>query len=497
MIDPRKERQLASILTRVREFIVGEKIDAYLVGGYVRDSLLGRPTRDIDIAVAAAAPEVAERLATALKARYVALDEANEIARVVVIEDDTSSAARWHLDFSTIRTSIEENLSNRDFTINAISVDLRDLDSVCTACCIDPFHGRSDLEERLVRAVSETAFESDPARLLRAVRLAAEYGFTVEEHTEALIRSQSHLIRRVAGERLREELRRLLSVRNSAHYLYYLDHLGLLTAMIPELTLTKGVEQPVEHYWDVFQHSIETVAALERLLYGWESGEQDPVLALLPRIPDFTQHFEEEVSSGVARAVLSKIAALLHDIAKPHTKSVDPNGRTRFLGHTKEGAAITGRILRRLRFSTRETKMVQSMVESHLRMWQMGGDDRPTHRAIYRFFRDTGDVSLDIILLTLADYLAARGPHLKLEPWEKHCNMMDYVWFEHEKEQARVVPSKLVDGHDLINAFGLQPGPRIGELLEALREAQGIGEIKTREEAIAYARRQLDREKTE
>lgn len=480
----------ASILLRVRDLLASESIDSYLVGGCVRDALLGHPTSDIDIAVAAPAPETAERVAAQLSARYVLLDQANEIARVVVAEDDPARGTRWYLDFSTIRESIEGNLGHRDFTVNALAIDLRELEEIATAHLIDPFQGKGDLDKGLIRMVSETAFQDDPARLLRAVRLAAEYGFTIEERTEALIHSQSQLICQVAGERVHEELCRLFSTPNTAHFLGYLDHLGLLTAIIPELGLTKGVEQPVEHHWDVFRHSIETVAAVERLLHGGGSNQEDAVLSTVPDIPNVPQYFEEEISYGMTRGALLKVAALLHDIAKPQTKTLEANGRARFLGHTKEGAVMAGHILQRLRFSAREVKMVQKMVESHLRLWQMGGD-KPTHRAIYRFFHDTEGVSIDIIFLTLADLLAARGPDLELPMWQRHCQMIAYIWSEHEKEEARILPQKLIDGHDLIEIFGLEPSPKIGQLLEAAREAQGLGEITTREEALAFARRQL------
>ena len=490
-------QQGASIIRKVRDFLAQERIDSYLVGGYIRDNLLDHPTRDIDIAVAAAAPEVAQRVASALNARYVLLDEVHEIARVVLTEDDPGPGTRWHVDFSSARAGITENLSHRDFTINAMSANLSELNGVSTISLIDPFNGKLDLEKGIIKTVSDAAFRNDPVRLLRAVRLAAEYGFSIEEHTEELIRSHSDLIPLVAGERIREELCRLLSLQDSARFVHYLDQLGLLTNIVPELIPAKGVEQPIEHYWDVFEHSIETVAALERLLQGVGDREQDPVLSQLPEIPCLDEYFQEEISGGATRAVLAKIAALLHDIAKPQTKSVEPNGRTRFLGHTKEGAVVAGQILQRLRFSTKETKMVQSMVQSHLRLWQMGSEGRPTHRAVYRFFRDTSDVSVDIIMLTLADFLAARGPNLEMDEWKKHCQMMDYIWSEHEKEEARVAPAKLIDGHDLIDVFGLEPGPKVGRLLEEVREAQGIGEIATREEAMAFVHKQLDREGSE
>jgi len=484
------EQREASLLTKVSQFLSREDIDSYLVGGYVRDTLLGRPTRDVDIAVDAFAPEVAEKMATALKAKYVLLDRANEIARVVLIEGDPTQGDRWHLDFSTIRGGIEADLSHRDFTINAMAVNLRELEESHPQL-IDPFQGKRDLDRGLIRVVSEAAFQEDPARLLRAVRLAAEYGFHIEERTEALIQAQSQLISQVAGERVREELCRLLSTPNTAQFLHYLDHLGLLIAIFPELVPTKGVEQPIEHFWDVFHHSIETVAALERLIRTGDVEYEDDILSLAPRSPAILQHFEEEVSSGVTRSALLKLAALLHDIAKPKTKSLEPNGRARFLGHTKEGAVMAGSILQRLRFSTRETKLVQKVIESHLRLWQMGGEGKPTSRAIYRFFRDTGDASIDIIFLTLADFLATRGPNLDREEWSQHCQLMDYILSQQEREKEKITPEKLIDGHDLINTFGLKPGRKIGELLEVVREAQGVGEITTREEALAFVQRQL------
>ena len=148
--------------------------------------------------------------------------------------------------------------------------------------------------------------------------------------------------------------------------------------------------------------------------------------------------------------------------------------------------------MQRLRFSNREIKMVQKMIESHLRLWQMGGDQGlPTRRAIYRYFRDTADVSVDIIFLTLADFLATQGPNLDMAEWEHHSSLMEYVLAQREEDETVATPPKLIDGHVLMREFGLKPGPRIGEILEAVREAQGAGELSTKEEALAFARRRL------
>ncbi len=487
------EPRASSILAVVSNFLTKQDIKAYLVGGFVRDALLRRDTADIDIALAADAVEIAPKIANALGGKFVLLDKVNKVCRVVVVDKKAPSGGRWQLDFSSFQGSIEQDLARRDFTIDAIAVDLGELVKDYTDVhLLDPFHGWADLKQGVIRAVSETAFKSDAARLLRAVRLAAELGFSLDSQTEVLIQRNCHLIADVAGERLREELLRLLAVPKSEQFILYLDELGLVIAIIPELAGAKGVEQPKEHFWDVFDHSIQTVIAVDFLLHqgGWEYAS-DEVLAIAPWSEVLAQHFAQEVSSGSTRRSLLKLAALLHDIAKPQTKATGEDGRTHFLGHTKLGAAVAASILERLRFSSKEVKLVEVMVREHLRPGQMSQGELPTHRAIYHYFRDTEDAGIDTLFLSLADHLATRGPQLNLAGWQRNAQMVEYILAQHLEQQRLVVPQKLVDGHDIINIFGLNPGPKIGQLLEAVREAQASGEIATREEALAYLRERL------
>jgi len=470
-----------SLLTRVNHFLTEQGIKSYLIGGLVRDRLLGRDTADIDIAVSADALEVAPRVANAFGGKYVLLDEVNGIGRVILSDE----GAKWELDFSTLQGSLEQDLARRDFTIDAMGIDLET--AIQSPVLIDPFGGQNDLRQGIIRAVAETAFPSDPVRLLRAVRLAAELGFRIESQTETLIQRYSHLIAGVAGERVREELLRLLAMSRSGQLLAYLDELGLLTAIFPELVPTKGAEQPKEHFWDVFEHSIKTVAAVDFLLRqgDWEyAGEE--VLAAVPWSAELKQHFDREVSHGSTRKSLLKLAALLHDLAKPQTKTIEESGRIRFLGHAKEGATIATDILERLRFSTKEIKLVEVMVRYHLRPTQMSHEELPSRRAIYRYFRDAGEAGIDILFLSLADHLASRGQYLDLAQWQEHAQLVAYVLAQHFEAESLTVPAKLIDGHDLMDKFGLSPGPKVGEILEAVRETQAAGEVTTQEEAFAY-----------
>ena len=225
----------------------------------------------------------------------------------------------------------------------------------------------------------------------------------------------------------------------------------------------------------------------------WEYASEE-VSAAVPWSAVLARHFDLEVSGGSTRRLLLKLAALLHDIAKPQTKTIEAGGRMRFLGHAREGASMAASILERLRFSGKEIKLVEIMVRHHLRPMQMSQEGLPSRRAIYRYFRDTGEAGIDIQFLSLADHLATRGPHLSLTGWQEHVEIVDHVLAQRSQEESLVTPLKLIDGHDLINVLGLSPGPKIGELLEAVREAQASGELATRDEALAYLRERLSQE---
>ena len=480
--------EISRLLTKISRYLAKEGVTSYLVGGFVRDTLLGRDTYDIDIALDADALAIAPGVAAALGGKAIPLDEENGVVRVVLPE------TKWQVDFTTLQGSIEKDLARRDFTIDAMARELdKSLTTVFdTANLIDPFHGRDDLQRGIIRAVSDTVFEADAIRLLRAVRIAAELGFSIDSYTETLIRRHHKLIAEVPGERVREELLRLLTMAGAGQRLAFLDELGLLTALIPELSPARGVEQPRMHVWDVFEHSIQTIAAIEFLLREgtWEyAGEE--VLAMVPWSIKLCRHFDQAISHGSTRRSLLKLAALLHDIAKPRTKATEDNGRTRFLGHPQQGATDAAAILERLRFSNREIQLVELLVKHHMRPTQMSHEGAPTRRAIYRYFRDTGEAGIDLLFLALADHLAARGPSLDRRQWTEHTRITGEVLNKHLEEESLSRPPRLIDGHDVMSAFGLGPGPKIGELLEALREVQAAGEVTDKQEALQYVTRLL------
>ena len=352
-------------------------------------------------------------------------------------------------------------------------------------------NGLADAEAGLVRATYPAVFGDDPGRLLRAPRLAAQLGFDIEDSTRLAIRAEAHLVETVAAERVRDELVKILAEPGAARSLRLLDDLGLLCRIVPELDAAMGVTQPKEHHWDVFDHSIETVAQVERVLQGGLATEE-PDLRAIPRFDGMDDYFAEQIGDGSARVAMLKLACLLHDVAKPETRTVEPSGRVRFLGHHKIGAETTGRIAERLRLSRRATAYLTTLVEHHLRPSQMAAPgELPTRRALYRYYRDLDDAAIDTLYLNLADYLGARGPDLDLADWREHCRVVGHILAGGTGDGDVAELPKLIDGNDLMHAFDLEPGPLIGDLLETVREAQAEGLVASREEATELVRSRL------
>lgn len=479
------------LVTQIRA-VLGA-VDTYAVGGFVRDLLRRRDARDIDLAVSGDALALARRLADALGGSFVPLGEAWGVARVVLSRNDRP----WVIDIGRLRGDLFQDLAERDFTINAIAVPLPTL--LAEPHIIDPFAGLSDLERRTIRMVRPDNFDADPLRLLRAVRLAVELNFEIESATQEAIHVRAGRVTEPAAERCRDELVRLLEMERAARGLRLLDTLGLLDPLFPELVPTKTCEQPTKHYWGVFDHLVETVAVLD-VLFGKEPPPY-PWPVELRRVfweevgwwPDLRTRYEADFGDGASRLAFLKLGAFLHDVAKPQTKAVDAKGRIRFIGHAELGARRAEEILRRFRFSNQAIRLVATLVKEHLRPSQLSHrGEPPTRRALYRFFRDTGDAALDILILALADMASARGPRLHPRYWRYRVLYVRHIMQWRLEEETAVKPQRLVTGHDLMAAFGLQPGPLIGRLLAAIEEAQGAGEIRTREEALALADRLLE-----
>jgi poly(A) polymerase len=354
--------------------------------------------------------------------------------------------------------------------------------------------GLRDIENRLIRTTGLSVLQEDPIRLLRGIRIGTELGFAIEPQTLTYMKQLHDLIRNVAGERIREELLKIFQLTGTYENLVLMNDIGLLTAIFPEMEAAKNVDQAKEHTWDVFYHSLRSIEATDFVLKRdtWKFADNN-VLDGMPWDKAIEDYFEEKFGPLSTHRALTKLAALLHDVAKPQTKIINEVGRIRFYGHPQEGAPIAAAALERLRFSNREIKFMETIVRYHLRPVQMNEDGAPpTPRAIYRYFRDLGEAAIATLYFSLADHLAARGPNLDMENWEWHLGIARLLVAEYEKTPPPTTIAPLLDGHDLQRELGIAPGHRMGELLEELREAQAAGEITTCTEALDYVKKLLN-----
>jgi poly(A) polymerase len=495
---------------------IGCAAEAWLVGGCVRDWLLGRESNDIDLIVSQGAIPLARALANAFAGGFFVRDGERDVARAIVRDPNGRTL---NVDVSRLRAAeLSVDLSLRDFTVNAMAVPIGHIGPaghVALAQIIDPFGGRIDLDQRVIRAVTEGAFSDDPLRMLRAVRQAAELGFRIEDATYNLIRRDAPLLSTVAAERVRDELWQILSASGGWQQLGVLRDTGLLLHCLPEVAALAGVTQPAPHYQDVFDHTRSVLAHMEGLYSliwpaaEWrfsrsEPADSLPILdatawtdlaeVLLPYLGELRTHLCRSVSAGRDRRDCLLWAALAHDWGKPAMRSVDENGRVRFLGHDAWGAELAQGRLRALRMATDEVIHISRLVGLHMRPGYLSQAYPPSRRAVYRFFRDAADAGPDSVLLNLADYAAIRAGDSFLDPWPRRLDTAGLLLKTYFRERGeRVNPTPLFNGRQIMSAFGLVPGPRIGELLEGLREAQAVGEVTSNDEALVWLARQVQR----
>jgi len=463
----------ARALLRAVQSAAGRSQSPSLVGGAVRDAQL-RPARrsrpaDLDVAVASGALDIAARVAARLGGAFVPLDPERGAARVL--------ARGMCLDVTDWRApTLEDDLAARDFTVNALAVPLPELLRSGRAGIVDPTGGLADLRARRLRAHEPRVLSDDPLRTLRGVRLEASLGFRLTAKTVEAIRAAAPALADVAAERVRDELLALLALPRAARALRRLDALGLLRVVVPEVEPMRGSTQPVPHRFPVLEHSLRAVAGADTVL--------ERLRELAPFGDELAAHVAEELGGGIRRDQVLKLAALLHDVSKPETRRLI-DGRIRFFEHDVLGAARARHIAERLRLPTRARGVLEKLVRHHLRPGHLAAAGRVTPRARYRFFRDLGEDTRDLLLLSLVDAAAVTGVS-PLALWRRASLVRELLRGWEETSRARTETVPLVRGEDVMARFAIAPGPEVGRLLERAREAQSLGLVNTREEALAF-----------
>lgn len=465
----------------------------WLVGGAVRDRLLNRPEPDLDFVVERQARALARRYADSIRASYYDLDRARDTGRVVIRAADRGHT---YLDFAGMRgADIQADLKHRDFTINSLGVPLGEPDQL-----LDPTGGVQDLRDRVLRACYPHAIQDDPVRSLRAVRIATELGFTIEPATIEQVRSGAPLLADISTERIRDEIMRMLAVDEPVGGLRILDHLGLLAPVFPDLAMLKGQPPDPHHPADDWAHALATVDSLSRLLLTLRP-EHDPEAPGGLTISQVTSHigrFRTAISADMAQEItvgrrvrqLLFLAALYHLLASDRSaQSVAPRRSAAGPAHLE---GISGRA-RDLRLSSAEVDRLALILLAKQALEMLAAAGSPGPREVYRFLLNVGGAASQAVLLTLAAVLAQYSPASPpREAWLHLLGVARQVLAAHYGQgEVHMDLPDLVTGRDLVDSLGMQPGPEVGRMLAQIREAHALGEIRSREAALEFARERM------
>lgn len=452
---------LAALLSLSRE----RGCSVYMVGGYLRDFVMGRQTSypDYDFIVQGGkAIELAQEFACRLSGNFVVLDEAFDTARVVLSD--------CQFDFAgCMGATLEDDLHRRDYTINALAWNPLQPESL-----IDTVGALTDIRNQTVRLISPEAVNEDPLRILRAWRFAAALNFTIDDSTRAVLTDSMSSIGTVTRERVSYELFALFESDCAAVHVKDMGETGLLEKLFPELKNTRQVTANSFHHLGLFDHSVEAVRQCE------VSFTEFPQRA--------RELFTQPLAHTLTRFGALKIACLLHDIGKPETWIVTPEGKHTFIGHDKLGAEMCAPLAKRMKWSKPLERFVEKMIRWHLRPGQLFHQGDPTDRAIVRFYRSIGEDVPELILLAMSDFRSTCGPGLQEGRGRAERKLIELLerYFVYVDE-AKHLP-RLLDGKDVMSILGISGSPIVGTILEALEEARQLGEIVNRQQAEEFVR---------
>jgi len=456
------EERLLAVLGPLREAFPGDQ-QLWLVGGAVRDVLLGRPLADWDLVTLGDAEATARGYASTIRAPVFPLSERHGAWRVV--------GGTHEVDVTGAPDGIDADLARRDLTVNAIAVRIADGAIAAVPGALN------DVAAGVLRAVSDFSFRDDPLRLLRLVRLSAELGLAIDPATGIQARRDASHAAAPAGERQQAELSRILLARDPVDALLQLEDLGLLAVVLPEVAALRGVSQNRYHHLDVLDHTLQVLDAATDLAThpaGTFGPAASAVVAALA-VP-------LDADADVALAV--RWGALLHDIAKPTTRVVREDGHVAFPGHAQEGAEVAVAILSRLRCSTALQRCVAVLVREHLRLGFLVSEEGLDARSVFHYRQATDPWGIASVIVSLADRWSTRGTKARQRWIRRH----EQLAVEMALALAQPVPEPLLRGDALALAIGCKPGPELGRLLALIAEEQAAGTLASPADAIAFAR---------
>lgn len=448
------------ILVKIKENFDNE---IYLVGGTVRDYFMGLESHDRDILVMDEdAKEFSLKLQKLFDATFIALDEENKIYRLVM-QDKVN-----YIDVTNpVGGTIEKDLMRRDLTINAIAVNIR------TGEIVDITGGVADITNKCIHCANEHNFIDDPLRLLRVYRFQALYGFDIAPETVSAVCKYSDLIKKPAVERVNYEILRLFSGKYAHAALENMNKTWILEKLFPFVKELKQVPPNSHHHLDLLHHSIETVKQIQNI-YDDSSDE-------------VKEHLDKIDFGGFSRLAHLKFAGFLHDIGKFSTWTIEEGGRHRFIKHDDVGAKLALKLLKNMHFSNKQAEYLSAMVKNHIYPSQVMCSPQITDKVMMRFVRKMDTNSVDNIILAMADRLSARGSEITEQIVERNINSLNMLlkFYLEARENLKPLPI-LLTGNDVMEILNIKPSPKLGEIMNALHEAQLSGDVMTREQAVEF-----------
>ena len=452
------------ILNNITSFFDNE---LYLVGGSVRGILLRKEYTDRDLIVTDEdARTFSQKVAEFFDGVFIPLDEENKIYRIV-LKDKIN-----YLDITNpVENSLEKDIMRRDLTINAVAVNIRT--GEIPEFCI-PFV--SDIENKIIKGVDEQNFTDDPLRILRVFRFYSVLGFEIDEDLVRILKKYSALISQPAKERVEYELMKLFGGEYCHKALLDADDCGLLELLFPFVKELKQVPPNLHHHLNLFDHSVETVRQIG-LLYN-DSNEQ------------VKTHINRVDFGGFSRLAHLKLAAFMHDIGKFSTWAIEEDtGRHRFIKHEDVGAKMCVPILKELCFSNKQIEYISYIIKHHMYPSAVVSAPELSEKVMMRFIRHSEDNVIDSILIAKADRLSARGEDVTDEMVEENISSLDKLLkFYLEVKDSLVPLPKLLDGNEVMQLLNISPSKRLGEVMDALKEAQISGDVLTREDAVSFVK---------
>lgn len=439
--------------------------EIYLVGGTVRDFYLGNESVDRDIIVMDEDARVfALKLAEFFDATFVPLDEENKIYRLVMSDKIN------YIDITNpIENSLEKDLMRRDLTINAIAVNIR------SGEIVDISGGVTDIKNGCINYVNELNFVDDPLRLLRVYRFQAMYGFELAPETISAVCRYSDLIHKPAAERINYELMKLFNGEFAHVALENMNKTWILEEIFPIVKELKQVPPNSHHHLDLFHHSIETVKQVQNL-YNASSDE-------------VKEHLNKIEFGGFSRLAHLKLAAFLHDIGKFSTWTIE-EGKHRFIKHDDVGAKMSLKILKDLHFSNKQADYISSMIKYHIYPSHVMTSPQITEKIMMRYVRKMDKNSIDAVILAQADRLSARGPEITDEIVERNISSLNMLlrFYLEARETIKPLP-KLLTGDEVMTLLNIKPSRKLGEIMNALHEAQISGDVTSKEHAVDFVKK--------